>query len=171
MQLPRKGRRAALCAMSIGFGTLASAGFLLKTQVIEQWYIHQLNSTIDADVNHAAKKLGELHSEKAIPALLSVLKRRAERAYHLAKGRGGEPWSTMLPGKALVQIGKAAVPAMKQALTDSDKWVRYWAAAILGDIGTDAVVAIPSLREATNDTEKEVRSAAQWAIDKIHGHE
>ncbi|MCT7951431.1 HEAT repeat domain-containing protein [Ancylothrix sp. C2] len=59
---------------------------------------------------------------------------------------------------------EAAIPQFVEALKDSDAAVRSSAAAVLGNIGTEAKVAIPQLVEALKDSDADVRSSAASAL-------
>lgn len=60
--------------------------------------------------------------------------------------------------------GKAAVPALIEALKDGDKDVRSFAAEALGGIGKEAGPAAPALVEALKDKEPGVRGSAAGAL-------
>jgi len=60
-----------------------------------------------------------------------------------------------------------AVPALCEALKDSDPDVRRWAATALEWIGSDAGQAVPDLIDALNDSEGPVREWAAKALGSI----
>lgn len=60
-----------------------------------------------------------------------------------------------------------AVPALCEALKDSDRGVRHWAAMALGEIGNDASQAVPDLIDALRDPESMVRQWAASALGRI----
>lgn len=68
---------------------------------------------------------------------------------------------------ALRKIGKPAVSAVAEALTDKNRSVRERAAVLLGDIGADAEEARPALTRAAKDPDPGVSKAAQAALKKI----
>lgn len=68
---------------------------------------------------------------------------------------------------SLAQIGPAAIPALKTALTDSDAEVRRQAARALGQMGPVAEPAVPELTVALSDGDASVRQAAVQALGKI----
>lgn len=70
---------------------------------------------------------------------------------------------------ALIRVGQAAVPYLKEAIKDPDRDIRKFAADILGEIGggTSASTLIGALR----DPDDNVRSAAAEALGKIGGDE
>jgi HEAT repeat protein len=65
------------------------------------------------------------------------------------------------------QAAKEAVPALQEALADSDKEVRRSAARSLGDIGRAAKPAVPALGKALKDPDATVRQAAAYALGRI----
>ncbi len=68
---------------------------------------------------------------------------------------------------SLAQIGPAAIPALKTALTDADPQVRRQAARALGQMGPDAEPAVQELTQALSDADAPVRQAAVLALGKI----
>jgi HEAT repeat protein len=63
----------------------------------------------------------------------------------------------------------SAVPALIEALKDSDANVRQSAASALGNIGSDAKAAIPALTQAqNNDSDISVRKSATSALANIN---
>jgi HEAT repeat protein len=75
---------------------------------------------------------------------------------------------------ALGQIGpdaRAAVPALGEALGDSEWAVRRQAALALGHIGVHAHPAIPALQKLSRDPDPLVRKAAQQALKQIRRRE
>jgi HEAT repeat protein len=76
--------------------------------------------------------------------------------------------------RALGEIGKREpsaslkiVPALVEALKDSEADVRRAAPAGLAKMGPNAKGAVPSLKEALSDSDKDVRSAALQALADI----
>jgi HEAT repeat protein len=59
------------------------------------------------------------------------------------------------------------VPALMEALKDSDAFVRREAANSLGRIGPNAKRAVPALLVATQDRQPKVRQAATQALQQI----
>ena len=81
-----RGKRAALAAMLLGLAVLAAAGYSCRSIFLEQWYIWQLDSRDEHELSVAARKLGELRSERAIPKLLrlylkALREKRSEREF------------------------------------------------------------------------------------------
>ena len=67
----------------------------------------------------------------------------------------------------LLRLGRDAVPALIEALADTNPVVRRWAASALGGMGQDAGDAIGALTEAASDPDQDVRRAAKAALDAI----
>jgi HEAT repeat protein len=69
--------------------------------------------------------------------------------------------------KAMSEIGKSAVPALRDALKGKDKIARSSAARSLGEIGPDARAAVPELIKALSADDVDVRRNAVFALGKI----
>ncbi len=69
--------------------------------------------------------------------------------------------------EALSRIGEPAVPALIKALDDEDDEVRSWAAWGLGVIGEPAKRAVPVLIKALSDEHWEVQAQAAHALKEI----
>ncbi len=65
---------------------------------------------------------------------------------------------------ALTAVGKPAVPALIDALTHDEWWVRDTAVETLGDIGLEAEDAVPYLIKALGDESRQVRRHASEAL-------
>jgi HEAT repeat protein len=65
---------------------------------------------------------------------------------------------------------EVVVPALAQALRDSDVFVRRDAATALGRLGPEAHDAIPYLLPALKDRDRAVRKAAAQALKQIDPH-
>jgi len=68
---------------------------------------------------------------------------------------------------ALIEIGPAAVPALKEALVKKDRRVREGAAIALGEIGPKARAAVPALAKVFDDKDADVRLRAVCALGQI----
>jgi hypothetical protein len=62
---------------------------------------------------------------------------------------------------------KAAVPALIEALNDTDYEVRIWSMAALGSLGPGAKEALPALKQATKDKNEGIRGSAKATIVEI----
>lgn len=120
--------------------------------------IKTLRSTgfFGASVNErkaAAEALGKIGDSSAVPALMEAL-------------RYSEYDVRTNAAKALVKIGKSAVPYLIKALGDSNQNARVYAAEALGNINDkSALKALEYIMK--NDPEKVVRKAAFNASAKI----
>jgi FOG: HEAT repeat len=84
----------------------------------------------------------------------------------LIQALGDSDWEVRrASAEALVKIGTPAVPALIQALGDSDSAVRRAAAEALGKLGDPQ--AVPPLIQALGDSDWDVRHAARQAIQQI----
>jgi HEAT repeat protein len=68
---------------------------------------------------------------------------------------------------ALIELGPAAVPALKEALVNKDRQVREGAAIALGEIGPEARAAVPALAKVFGDKDAGVRLRAVCALGQI----
>jgi HEAT repeat protein len=68
---------------------------------------------------------------------------------------------------ALVKIGPPALPALITALQSADVTLRWTAASVLGDLGSDAAEAAPILALAIQDPDPQVRLYAIIALGDI----
>jgi HEAT repeat protein len=135
----------------------------------------------------AAEALGKLGDPQAVPAL-SVWAHAGEDAARDALQTLGHPmldlpqavaqvaaqgaWGVLIRAltcaqvrEVVVGLGAPAVPALIQALGDSDSAVRRAAAEALGDIGDPQ--AVPALIQALGDSDWDVRWAAAKALGKL----
>jgi hypothetical protein len=64
-----KGRRIAIVVTTLGIGTAAVAGFLLRGQIVERWYLHKLEAGTPDERKAAIEKLGKVGSEAALIGL------------------------------------------------------------------------------------------------------
>ena len=69
--------------------------------------------------------------------------------------------------EALGHIGQPAVPALTDALMDSDPAVRLQACRALAYMGAKASSAVPALQRALNDPEVPIREQAAAALGQI----
>ena len=102
---------------------------------------------------------------------------RLEAAMSLARLGAVEPLTQTLTsddvrirlqaGRALAEVGSAAVPALVKALKDGPLVRRRFAAFALARLGTDASEAAPALVKALADESPEVRRNAAEALGRI----
>jgi HEAT repeat protein len=68
---------------------------------------------------------------------------------------------------SLVKIGTPAVPALIAALQTENETLRLNVAAVLSELGTDALAAVPALVTALHDPDEQVRLYATLALGNI----
>jgi HEAT repeat protein len=68
-------------------------------------------------------------------------------------------------GRALIEMGEPAVPALATLLNDPEARVRRAAASTLWGLGTKQKAAVPALAGALRDPDPEVRLAAAMALE------
>jgi hypothetical protein len=153
-------------------------------------------SEIEADLKNsdwasrlkAVQELSEMKEmEKTIPLLISVLADEHQQVRRLAAaalGASGDPGVVnalahvflndaapgvrRTAGDALSDIGSAEAESFACiALADTNKLVRWRAARLLADLGTD--YALPHLRKALGDSQFEVNLEIESAIERISG--
>ncbi|HCU37582.1 MAG TPA: hypothetical protein DGT21_19765 [Armatimonadetes bacterium] len=100
----------------------------------------------------AARYLGDVAMEAAVPALVTALSDSSKNVQRCA-------------ADALTKIGQAAVEPLLDALIGKDQSARKWAAEALGDIG-DRSVALELVKRLT-DQNIEVQRAAVTALGEL----
>ena len=68
-------------------------------------------------------------------------------------------------GRALIDIGEPAVPALAGLLSDPEARVRRAAASTLWGLGTKTKAAVPALGDTLRDPDSEVRLSAAMALE------
>ena len=69
-----RGRRVALWSMLVALVVLAGAAFVCRDAIVDEWQIRQLRSDESETRRAAALTLGERRSERAVPALIDLLR-------------------------------------------------------------------------------------------------
>jgi len=131
----------------------------------------------------AAERLGGIGrgARDAVPALLTAIegadpKLRRTAAYALGRITGEEDNASSrrrfgLPPRETARGSGVAVPALAEALRDSDRFVREAAAEALAQIGPAAKDAVPALLDALHGKEDaefvDARRKAAWALCRI----
>lgn len=117
---------------------------------------------------HAARSLGQLGA-KAAPAikpLVAALNDFANPKKWAFPNDFG-PRVRDAVSKALKRIGKQAVGALSEALSDKDDGIRQRAAITLGDLGPLAKDSFAALARSLDDPEDYVRASVVGALGKI----
>ena len=141
-----------------GIAVLVASGFALKRPVLERWYLSKLASAERySERKSLARKLGEIHSVKAIPQLIGLVRLQARErpegewrpqltvgdtilgppsASLLHKANEDHSHSTQYEvGNAMVRIGRPSVHDLIRGLKDEFPLVRCFCAEVLGEIG------------------------------------
>lgn len=109
----------------------------------------------EATRNHAAKALGKIGVPEGIISL-AMLATKADNGS-----------VSDAAASALIEIGTAAVPALIDAISDTDAGVREKATRIVGEIWPPAEAAVPVLIAALADTDDDVRANAAEALRQV----
>ena len=119
----------------------------------------------------AARMLSEIgpQAEKAVPALIQVMRKRSEPKDEMEKMRQQRLLNNVRPiaAEALAKIGPAAVPLLIDALSDEDQGVRRFVAGALATIGPDAKAALPQLTKLLESENPNLRTEAACAVWRI----
>lgn len=116
-----------------------------------------LGSAEEAVALEAAYGLGSQVDEAGASALLNRL-------------RDGEEMEREMAALALSAAGSAAVPALRQALSDDDAWLRAMTVDLAGDLGRESLALLPEIGEALDDEDAWVRYNAAQVLE-IWGEE
>ena len=114
----------------------------------------------------AAYALG-VQGEKGVPVLMESLRREAAGRLESNLERSQTNPSQLDALFGLAGAGKAAVPALTEALADENWWMRAAVASGLGDMGRVAVEAVPDLMGVLKDESEWVRRNATEALGII----
>lgn len=166
-----KGRRTAIVTGAAALIIFLAAGFLTRDRLVEEWYILKLDSADFTENFRAALKLGEMRSTRAIPKLVTLLK-RSDRHDFEAMEAWPIPWdfdSGYLMAHVFEGIGRPAAPYLIQALQEDNHgkthdW-RGYACLILGD--RKAKEAVPVIIDVLRDRDWPVRWNACWSLEMM----
>eukprot|EP00930_Biecheleria_cincta_P076954 TRINITY_DN6419_c0_g1_i1.p1 TRINITY_DN6419_c0_g1~~TRINITY_DN6419_c0_g1_i1.p1 ORF type:complete len:985 (+),score=236.50 TRINITY_DN6419_c0_g1_i1:123-3077(+) len=133
----------------------------------------------DSAVRYRLSLLLDAHAEAVVPVLCMAL-RDPRRRVRLNAGKalmnmaGQTSTVEALPDGTLYRRQRegthavlSAVPALQDALSDSDRFVRRSAARSLERLGEHAALAVPALIQALKDPEEEVRAAVATALGQL----
>ena len=151
-----KGKRLTYLSISLGVLVLAIAGFALKDKAVEQWYLWKLESEDEAERKVAAARLGEMRSVRAVARLTELFRIEPIEEPHL-------PYSA----RALVKIGKPAVPALCNLLGEQHYTNRRDFIWTIGAIGEKAEAAVPYLIHSLEDEDWVVRQTTAEVLGLI----
>jgi hypothetical protein len=97
--------------MAMGLLTLAAAGFLFKDAILEAWHLHKLETGYLEEKIAAARRLGELGSARAAPALIEAFRILCVEAGSYSRHKSCEGFQ-----EALQKIGKPALLSLVRAV-------------------------------------------------------
>jgi HEAT repeat protein len=135
-----RARRGKWVALSVLAGSLLAAGgaaYLCRDALLERLYLYRLRGSDPAFWPHAAHRLGELRSAKAVPRLVELL------LYNLNQTRSDS--RPELFSRPLAMIGEPAVPALVPLVASSGDQVRTVVTPILVEIGKPSVLPLSDL--------------------------
>ncbi len=150
----------AIGVVVVGAMVIVWAGIAFEEKLVEQWYLWKLDSAEEEDQQLAAEKLGQMKSRKAIPRLVEILREAPKKHRGAIRSTAFSPDGTRLVTttriwdvttgkpigastvrvwdtysfKALVRIGRPAVPALLRLLDHADEGNRFAAVAALNEI-------------------------------------
>jgi hypothetical protein len=122
--------------------------------------VRALTAALDADTDEkispsAVRALGSC-GDKGIPTLIRLIGRHRH--------------STALSATTtLGWMGKAAVPALKEAVSSDDANTRYWSLEALRQIGGNAADALPAIEKCLTDDDQRVRQQAFSTMYYVSG--
>ena len=120
--MKRRGKTSTLVTGAVMAVVLAVGGIASKNWIVEQWNIHKLETGDEDEVKAAAKILGELRSERAVPHLVRHLSKWTEEGtWIVLETRIVTVWFNQDVKDALVRIGANAVPALVAALKNENE--------------------------------------------------
>lgn len=161
-----KNKCARLVVLAIGaLGLIVSALVFvppLRTTVLEWWYIRLLDSEDESKRRTAAERLGELQSERAVPALIELYRRTTAEPTAEMIGR-----PSYLVG-AVCQIQTGAIPDLVKALGDTDPGIRAFAGVVAGCMRRPfAESLVPALTANLDDPHPMVRMSCVFGLGGI----
>ena len=157
-----KGRRVALAAGAMGIATIALAAFLGRDRIAEEWWLWRFSRGLGIEEKtRAIERLGELRSSRAVPLMVSWVRRETEARRNLVMAVVGPVLV------AIQRIGSAAVPSILPILDDPDRDMRIIACLSLSKLGPQAAEALPALIQRTKDHGFKQRGMAVQALGKI----
>ena len=168
-----RGRRIALAALALGLLILAGAGWAFKDRVVEEWWLW-IARTADArkktNVDSSLKAIEESAAKQTlqqIDVMLQNVDDSGKIKQALIATQGG---FRALQGKVDFD-SENVIHELSNALGDQDENTRFYAARVLGEIGSDAIEAVPALQVLSRDRYPLLQQAAAAALKKIQGEE
>jgi HEAT repeat protein len=168
----RKRRRLRAAVVLLGLGAAVVGTVAVTPLVREQLFLSQLDSESRDTRIHAAGKLAEMGSRRAIPRLVELLE---EEPFSWAEAEA-EGWGELeirvlsFAAEALIELGRPAVPALIEKLDDDNPELREAVLLIFAEMGPEAEEAVlPVVRRLGDqeEPEEEVRRTAARALGSI----
>jgi HEAT repeat protein len=118
--------RTAACAAGAAGLVLALAAFAGRDRLVEEWHLRRLESRDFGVRFHAARRLGEMRSTRAVPGLIALLRdlEGHDREARAEWGHGARAGASVIA--VLGAIGPPAVPALELALEESQDEREQW---------------------------------------------
>lgn len=156
-------------SVALWFAALVCFAFPAALQADElSVLISDLNAEREDTVKDAMRSLGDLgdRAAPAIPQLLDLLSNSRPAAKPFPPDQA--PWVAYSAADALQHIGKPAVPALANALSDAKySGVRRQILNALRQIGEPAPAAVPPLRRIVRDRQSELRVSALKTLCRV----
>jgi hypothetical protein len=179
-----RGKIVAFSTAAVGLVVLAGVAVARKESILERWYLWRLESEELEDRVHAAEKLGELGSAKAVPLLirsvarwgdLSIIEKSIPKMGNMGlkpviRVLDETPWeqrSGVMEAVVRLRLDEAAMPTLIESSKHRNLHVRWVTAMLLGDLGAAAKNAVGPLQEALTDSDPDVAKCAKDALEKI----
>ncbi len=149
----RKGKAVVLGTAAAALAVLGATALILWPLAVEAWWLRELASA-DASVKiHAAQRLGEIRSRKAVPGLMKTaeegLRKMAPRLdARTAAFNGPRDHAKSVEVVALQALARIGEPAVTALLESFGSWsLESWWGFVLAmpDLGEDARSFVPVL--------------------------
>ena len=162
-----RGRRIAIALLCLaGAVGVLWAAIALPPWIREERTLARMKSPAPKEQDQAIEAIAEMGSVKAVPTILEIMGRRP---------LASNPWENfnfMDPLKLIIEKrGYEAVFPLVNALKSPDRNIRSSACELLGDIGTEARIAIPSLTDMLEDPDPSIHLQATKALFEVSANE
>jgi HEAT repeat protein len=165
----RHGKVIAFSTAAVGVVILVAAGFVSKPWFVEQYYIHNLQSTDEGARLRAVGALVDVKSVRAVPQLIRLL--QLEQGGGVSSEDKTAHWAACLNSLADISLNgsRNVEPMLIEALRDDSPVVRTYACYLLSLRKTASEKVVLSLQESLRDDDSKVSQAAAVALKKIQG--
>lgn len=165
-----RGRRTATALLVFVIAMLIACGVAFRRTLLVEWTIWRLGSDDVGVQAHAAQKLRELRSVRALPALFErVVEGRSSLPEKERLGAFLNSGVKILCSEAIEGLGEDAVPFLVGRLADPDATARRVSARLLRRLGPRARGAVDALARVVRDRNEQaaVRRRAVLALGSI----